>query len=163
MSKSQKNDNVVPIKKAVKNIIETESINNNLLKDQSWDTLSELYTSLNQMLATIGLSVNKVMEEIDVIDYIENKNEFNLLVSGLARDIEQFKNEIDFIASRHKDFSGQVKDQNELMVTFELYADYDTIKTKIINVLNPIHASILMSLREALTNKQSQLEKEQND
>ncbi len=152
VSSSEKNNDVPNVKKISNNV--NKAINNtNIDNDEStWEQLDAIYYTLANALVDISSQVNGVVLNENFTSRLENHKEAFIVLKGFKSDIEQLTSDLIGIKSLHKNRSGTIQNEVDLLDSLNIYDNYvsfqnrfDTCVVPILNILTDLSLEVALN------------------
>lgn len=90
---------------------------------QTWEDLEEVYTALAEGVGVTAVELFNIVKKIQE-EKIPTTAEFNISINGISRDLNDISKDLATIHDAHKQYSGPIKDQDELALCLSLFTDY---------------------------------------
>lgn len=118
----------------------------------SWDDLSELYNNLAKRLVVNYEELIRLFKTPGLIMFLENEEfkETKILFEGIGRDFDQLSNALKLIHNRHKDYSGAAKNQDEMLLSIEIFEAYSNYTIRYDAIITPTYNTIVERAGKAL-------------
>lgn len=142
------------------NNIEEGSESDNALKEleaffannTSWDDLNELYNSSANRLVANYNELIQLFKTPGLLMFLENEEykETKILFEGIGRDFDQLSSALKLIHDRHKDYKGAAKDQDEMLLSIEIFEAYGNYTVRYDAIITPTFNTIVERAGKAL-------------
>lgn len=115
----------------------------------TWEQLRDTYEALASGLVSYAHEVNNVSQHPTVVKYCQDMHELIILVNSLKRDISTFTTELVGIHDLHKDKTGDIRTEEDLIKSFNIYDNYTTYNQRFNAVLIPTFQKLTEIAMEA--------------
>jgi hypothetical protein len=115
----------------------------------TWEQLKDTYEALAMGLVGFAHEVNNVSQHPTVAKYCQDTHELAILVNSLKRDISTFTTELVGIHDLHKDKTGDIRTEEDLIKSFNIYDNYTTYNQRFNAVLIPTFQKLTEIAMEA--------------
>lgn len=128
--------------------LDTRRIRKQLKKiDQNWSQVDELYNTIATGIVEVAANVNQAIQLINLVSVDKNENEIVAVTRTMKNDIESFTRDLITIQSRHKNYGGPIRDENELALCLSVFSDYSELNERFRAIIfNP-----MLTITEFLT------------
>lgn len=92
-------------------------------QEQTWQQVDDIYQTIAVGIVDILGNVNEAIKFINLVG-TANNNELVVTVNGIKRDVESFTQDLLKIKKRHDGYSGIIKNEDELALSFSVFEDY---------------------------------------
>ncbi len=118
----------------------------------SWDELKELYMVNAKQLAGTYDALIQLYKTPGLIKYLENSEhkQTMILFNGIRRDFDQLSKDLINIYSTHKDYSGGVKNDEELARSIGVFENYNNYVVRYDALIRPIYDELVMKAGVAI-------------
>lgn len=146
MTKPRSKVKMNELAKAIKGQAKSNPGNNDLnlvnIMDKTWDDLNGLYDNTLQSMASIAFSTIELAraattDEAIAIISEEKQKEVGLIMTNYEKDLGALKTALDNIHDLHKDKSGKMKTEQEVIAGVEIIESYRDFSDTITALLLP--------------------------
>lgn len=114
-----------------------------------WDEVTSIAMACSKMLQ-VGGSLTPMLAERELLKQVENKKLLARLVDSIIRDTRQLSVDFQKIFNLHKNKSGAIKTDEDLMLSYSIFSDYVNFTELTNSCLVPSLAHASEMLSEAL-------------
>ena len=115
----------------------------------TWEQLKDTYDALALGIVSFAHEVNNVSQHPTVMKYCQDKHELAIIVNSLKRDISTFTTELVGIRDLHKHMTGEIRTEEDLIKSFNIYDNYTTYNQRFTAVLVPTFQKLTELATEA--------------
>jgi hypothetical protein len=105
--------------------------------EQSWSEVDDIYKCIAESICEIAVSVQHAVGLINNGQCADDNGELVVTTRGLARDLEQFTDELLQIRTRHEDRDGLISTEDDLALSISVFSDYITLSDRFKGVIFP--------------------------
>lgn len=92
--------------------------------NQTWSDVEALYKDCSMAILSAMSELSVLVNDHSYVPYIENLQEFNVVVRGFQRDMEALATELAGIYELHKHKTGYVIKEDDVALNFKVYGQY---------------------------------------
>ena len=137
-------------------LFENAGIKNEPEIKQNWQQIDEIYESIATGIVSVASEVNQAIRAINLLG-VDSNAELAINVRSLTRDLETYSHDMVAIKERHKDFSGPVKDGEELALCLSVFEDYVALNDRFRANVFPVVITVTEFLAEAVSNNKEKV------
>lgn len=137
-------------------LFENAGIKNEPNIQQNWKQIDDIYESIATGIVSVASEVNQAIRAINLLG-INSNAELAINVRSLTRDLETYSHDMVVIKERHKNFSGPVKDGEELALCLSVFEDYVALNDRFRANVFPVVITVTEFLAEAVNSNKERV------
>lgn len=131
--------------------------------NSSWDDLKELYQTSALQLTNNFENLVMLYNTAGLLQFLEadEASETKVLFEGIQKDFEKMARDLASIYEKHKDYTGAVKDEKEMVMSIEIFEAYGNYTVQYDAIISPTFVTLIERGGRALSKQQAVLQAEQ--